>query len=390
MESKNEMNQNINTENDQEINLLNKPKDDGIQVEKQAIKNKFSSYYGIIYGLISALCLSTSTVLTKKANFFHGSETALLRYIIQLIIMILMGVISKNNLLGPKESRKTLIIRGICGSIAMISLNYSIKLINPSDTSALMRLNIVIIPIFARFFIKEKFGLFNFMPLVMSILGVFFIAQPSFLFKKISQLKNFNNCSFNLTYCHGLSSNEDQQLQRIFGIIFGLLTAFFSAFVTVLMKKLTNKKVHFSIVIVYASYVGLPISFLISLVTFLSDKQIHDMTLVQDLPSILYQIGFAVMAGILGVCSQVLMNFSLKYEDSSKVSIIRATDLFYSFLFQYLILNIKPNLFSIFGACMILFATLLIILFQTFEKISLKEKNTAKLPKWKKYLFLKL
>ena len=137
----------------------------------------------------------------------------------------------------------------------------------------------------------------------------------------------------------------------------------------------------------YVSYLGLPISFLISLITYLTDGQKHDMTLVQDLASILYQIGFLIMAGTSSVLSQLLMYVSLKYVDPSKFSILRATDLLYAFLFQYLFLNIFPNLFNFIGAILILFATILIILFQMLEKKAFVEKRNSNISKWKKCLF---
>ena len=253
-------------------------------------------------------------------------------------MMVFVAIITKNNLLGTKKVRGALIIRGIVGSIVILYAYFSVKLIDPSESTALLSFSMIITPILARFLIKKKFPIFNILPLTMSLIGVFFIAQPSVLFNKRSLFTNFNNCSFNLTDCDHFSSNENNQFKRILGILFGLITAFSSAFVLVSMENLKNKKVHFSIISAYVLYFGIPISFLISLVTYITDGQKHDMTLINDLPSILYQIGFATMAGVASVLSQVAINFALKHEDSSKVAIIRSTSVLYAFLFQYLFL----------------------------------------------------
>ena len=162
----------------------------------------------------------------------------------------------------------------------------------------------------------------------------------------------------------------------------------------VILKKLANNKVHYSLPILYPAYIGIPTSCLISLVMFLTGAQKKDMQLVEDVPSILYQVSFAVASGLFGVLSQVFMNLSLKFEDTSKVSMVRSTDLLFTFLFQYLILRIHPNLFSTIGAFLILLATLFIIFLQMLEKLSLNEaaKNAKKddITAWKNCLFFKI
>ena len=138
MESKNEGEPKLVNEKDQSISLLEKPsitaKDD------KSTKKILSNYYGLFYGLLSAICLSVSNVLIKKANFFSGSDTAALRYITQLIIMLLIALATKTNLLGPKEMRKILFLRGLFGTFGLLSLHFSIKFINPSDSTALLHL----------------------------------------------------------------------------------------------------------------------------------------------------------------------------------------------------------------------------------------------------------
>ena len=46
------------------------------------------------------------------------------------------------DLLGPKQQRSILIKRGLLGAISLILVFYAIKLINPSDVSAIYNCNI--------------------------------------------------------------------------------------------------------------------------------------------------------------------------------------------------------------------------------------------------------
>ena len=394
MESKNEeilMNDNKSFK-DQSINLLDSAQIDKIEIQKPK-KKIFSNYYGLFFGVLSALCLSVSNVLIKKANFFNGSDTTAFRYTIQLILMLLIALITKQNLLGPKEMRKILFLRGFIGTISVLCLHVSVKFINPSDTTSLFNLSIVFVPIIARFYIKEKFSIMHLIALVISILGVLFIAQPAFLFQQNSQLIISNNYTNNLTNI--TTSALNASFNKIFGISIGLLSAFLSAVVAVLLKKLTIKKVHYSVTIIYASYVGIPVSILISLIMYLTSSQKHNMELVQDMPSVLYQIGFGSISGLFAVVSIIFKISALKYDDTSKVAIICSTDLLFSFLFQYLLLNITVNLFSIVGACLIFFATFFIFTFQILEKFIFNKNKAEKSNdenetcSFKKCLFLK-
>ena len=271
--------------------------------------------------------------------------------------------------------RKMLLLRGLIGTIAMLSILYTIKLIDPSDCAALLHLHIVVIPIISRVFLKEKIKIINLFSLIMSIFGVFLIAQPSFLFKQKIDLKFQNNCNLTVTNYSHLSVNQDTNFNKILGISFGLFSALVSAFVVVIIKNLANNKVHYSIANIYLSYVGVPTSFLLSLVLFLTGVQENDINLVKDVTNILLQVTFAICTGLFGVLAMIFMNLALEYEDTLKVSIVRSTDLVFTFLFQYLLFSINPNLFSIFGTILILFATLLIILFQMMEKILHNRKS---------------
>ena len=60
---------------------------------------------GFIYAILSAFFLAFSNVLIKKSTIFNGSEQAVIRYVFQFVIMIIIGLVTKNNLLGPIESK---------------------------------------------------------------------------------------------------------------------------------------------------------------------------------------------------------------------------------------------------------------------------------------------
>lgn len=135
----------------------------------------------------------------------------------------------------------------------------------------------------------------------------------------------------------------------------------------VILKQLSNKKVHFSIATIYASYFGLPVSFIISLIMLITGTTQRDQELLKDIPSFTLQIFFSLMSGVSGVLSQIAKVTSYKHEDASKISIIRSTDLFFTYIFQYFFLNISTNIYSGIGALLIIFGTVLILVYKMVE-----------------------
>lgn len=145
----------------------------------------------------------------------------------------------------------------------------------------------------------------------------------------------------------------------------------------VVLKKLTNSKVHFSVASIFASYFGLPVSFMISLIMLLTGATVKDPAIMDDIPSLFVQIFYSLMSASCGVVSQICINLSLKHEDASKVTIIRSTDIFFTYIFQFFFLNITTNLYSAIGACLIVFGTVLILLYKLVDKKIVKSNDKS-------------
>ena len=96
----------------------------------------------------------------------------MVRNFLQMVFMIVIAVIQKKNIFGPKEQRLKLFIRGLFGSTAILSIAYSIKFIDPSDAQALYSCRLIIISALARIFLKEKLTIIHILCLVLTLSGV--------------------------------------------------------------------------------------------------------------------------------------------------------------------------------------------------------------------------
>jgi drug/metabolite transporter (DMT)-like permease len=384
----------ISLDKKENVKLL---KNDGAKVKEPEVKEvtksqPSKSLWGITSAILSAFFLSLSNVFIKKTQLFSATEQTAIRYIIQAVIMLSVAIYLRLNIFGKKSDRKLLALRGIFGTIGLTTLHISVKLINPSDAVSLFHTNVIFVFILARILLKEKFNIIHILALVFAVTGVFLISQPSFLFKKESTLMNSSSSSLNVTSVN--QSTSSSSFMYFLGVGIAMLGAFFSSAVAVLLKKLNDQKAHYSVAIAYAAYFGLPFTLLLSLLSYLFGiEKTNKLEHFKTAPALAWQIGFSLLSAFSGVLSQVLFNLALKYEEASKVSIIRSTDLFFIFILQVLlfhfkcclfavqivtyilyfklkffILDIYSNLFSLIGAVLIFTASVLIMVYKLVEK----------------------
>jgi hypothetical protein len=85
---------------------------------------------------------------------------------------------------------------------------------------------------------------------------------------------------------------------------------------------------------------------------------------------------FVFLSASLGLLSQIGWNLAIKYEDASKSTVVRSSNIVFVFLLQYLFLQIASDFWSIIGAVAIIFGVLFIIVFKVLdEKFSIEAAN---------------
>lgn len=358
----------------------------------------------------------------------------------------MIGVVKykKLSFFGPRKQRLLLMIRGVLGTITLILIFYAVKFVNPSDVSAIFNCNIVIVTIFARLFLKEKFTLAHILALIFTVFGIFLVSQPSFLFPKHKPSENNfqdhlilydidsvlddlevinpdgNNCtklklfmnqtnpedlerkftdlneyirnSSKLSHKYSLTLKDalivfkslhndcqdkkgDSTIKQIVGFSISIVAALSFSFVAILLKKLAAQKIHYSLILIFSSYIGLPISVIINLIMLLAGFDKKNPVVYTNAGAMAIQLAFALSSAFCGILSQVLMSLSLEYEDAGKMTLFKSADLFFVFILQYIIVNIKTNMYSQIGAFLIFIGILTIMIFKIFDKRNDKKKS---------------
>lgn len=345
---------------------------------KKTILQKFLRYRGVYFALISSMFAALSSVLVKECYYLNASDQALVRYTLQFLVMILIACKNNESLLGEKEQRKFLIMRGAIGTIGMIFITFSLKLIDPSDTIALLNCSIILISILSRIFLKEKFTIAHLIAIALTVNGVLLISQPTFLVKRPPSLNlNFTNLTNSFT-------NEIPTTRRILGIIVAIIGTIAASVVSVLLKQLANKKVHYSVAIIYATYFGLPLCLALSLGAYFSGL---DTKKPIEFTALVIQICLALGSAITGLSAQAFLNLSYNHEDASKISLVKSADLIFIFFFQYILLDIRSNVYSISGAVLILIGVSIVMIYKILDqkytkkhKVYLNSKSNKSIP----------
>jgi drug/metabolite transporter (DMT)-like permease len=165
----------LNKLNDQEPSKKQSP---ASMTRQSADKsNKESVLGGFSLALVSEFCLAISNVFMKKTHLFTDTEQALVRYGLQFIAMFVI-IRWKDERIFPslKDDRKLFIIlmvRGILGTASILFTMRSLMLIDPSDTIALVNLNVIFVAILAKYFLpNEKLNIFHLLSIPIIMIGI--------------------------------------------------------------------------------------------------------------------------------------------------------------------------------------------------------------------------
>jgi drug/metabolite transporter (DMT)-like permease len=289
--------------------------------------------------------------------------------------MLMIALKNNLNVFGNKKDRKLLLIRGMTGTMGLMCAYVALSLLTPSDFSAIVQSNVVITAIFARIFLKEKLTLAHFVSVLLTCTGVLLISQPSFIFKESFASSNESNVT---------NSTSFQPIKpryiglNTLGLIVALCDAFLWSGSQIIVKKLCNKKVHFSINAVYTSYIGLPLSLILSCILVYTGHSNLIYIIRNDWLNFKWNLFYCLCVSTLGVGNMIIINFAMELEEASKIAIIKTTDLFFIFALQYFFLNIQSDYLNVIGAFLILLSVLLLFIYRLLDQSNTKKISLEK------------
>ena len=177
---------------------------------------------------------------------------------------------------------------------------------------------------------------------------------------------------------HHQNATSSSKLSTISGIVCALNCAVFSGLIAIVLRQLALKKIHYSVVSIFTSYFGLPVSLIGALVMQITDSQAKSRELLNNSQLLVSQLSYGLLMATVATVATVLINLSLQYEEASKIAIMRPLDVFFTFLLQRVFLGITSNLASILGAILIVCGSLFCVGYKILDKKVTKDEENRK------------
>ncbi|RNA17435.1 solute carrier family 35 member G1 [Brachionus plicatilis] len=283
-----------------------------------------SKFYSLSLALVSSIAITCSIFMVKLSNVLSASDIGIIKFAVQIIFSIPIAYFYHQDMFGPKGSRLWLVLRGLVGASSIMAAYFSIRLINFEDSMVIRYSSPIITAIFARIILKDRLSMMHFISFGLSFLGIICVIRPSLIFQRFGQ-----------------SQQVENSIEFILGISLSIFSAMTAGSTFVFIKKLTNKKIHFIVLIFYFSLFGFLISSGISLILYLTKITHHNLMYTKEV--ILRDTVIGLLSGMISFIGHVCFSLAIARETANKIAVLRTIDILVAFLLEYLVLNVMPH-----------------------------------------------
>ncbi|EGG16124.1 hypothetical protein DFA_09796 [Cavenderia fasciculata] len=285
---------------------------------------KIKPHMGIVYMVFSAFLFSLLALLVKLTSSSVSSlEIAFIRSFYGLIgCLIILGSM-KVNPLGDPSKRVFLTVRGFTGTMSLTAYFYTLSVLPLSEAVCISFTSPVITAALAAIVLKERWGIVEAICAILSLVGVFIISKPPFLFGTP-------------TYNESLPGHL-----RLIYILIGLGGACFSSFSFVAVRKIGPGTNPFVLVLYFSitsCVVLLPLTLLTKKFT---------------IPQGTTWIWLSVLS-IIALGAQGLVNRGIQLLKAGKAASINYIQIVFTFFWEVLVLKESVDVWTLLGAALIL------------------------------------
>ncbi|XP_066918054.1 uncharacterized protein [Clytia hemisphaerica] len=260
------------------------------------------------------------------------------------------------------------------GMTKVISLTFfyrALRVLPLGDATVILFTNPVFTLFLGIIFLNEARSAFNIIFGLVSFLGVAIIADPKLFFSEQTLLNGPSNTtmtSINATspVLNGTNIEEAAPYSHIVAVGFGLMGAIMLSLYMVILKYNTSDKVDFRVALFYPSMCGLwlpPIVQAVEQRPFEWNQLTYDFWLIMLAGAVSYFIAMFLMA------------YALYMAEAGPAALVRNAEVIFALIFEVVIMQQIPMLFSIAGVVLILWCTSMIVFNRIF---SLEQKICQK------------
>ena len=293
-------------------------------------------FSGIIYALTSSFMFTCAAFSLKQLGV-NLVDALILRIAVQTIITFIYALTKHYSLLSGTP--KQILLQFLCcaagaGSffVYFIALNYA----ELSDVTTICYTRVIWTVIFSIFIYRERPAWSLLIALPLTLLGVVFVAQPSFFFSST------------------ISSNNSF---RILGLILSLTSAFSSATNVLSFKQLVSTSRDMKPSVINFHYCSAVLVLLIIYQCY--QKFVRHVGLTWEFVLSWKYILGSVICLIMMICN-VLTQKAIKREHPAVFTLLGSADIIFALILQNLFTSKRSNFFALLGSTLVILSVLII------------------------------
>ncbi len=277
--------------------------------------------------LISALTLWGLSFPAMKWVFSYDSPITIMfyRYLISFFFLIPFFFIKYKKYIKEIINKKSILWLGVFNFGGALLQLIGIEKTSSTKSTIITQMLIIIVPVFAFFFLKERINKNKLIAIIISFIGAIILSTGL----------NFNNIFDN---------------SSVIGDVLVLISNFFWAFYIILTRKFTQNKSNF--ILLFSSLLAVVLIF--TPITLIR----NDIIKISDM-GIIISLFLAFFCTILPT---LLYNFSLRKIEASTSAIIGPIEIVSSILVSYIFLGERLTLIEAIGGLLILVSFYMVIL----------------------------
>ena len=313
----------------------------------QDLKNSWK--LGLFLAVLSGIFFTATSIMVQYFKV-PAMEIFLVRSLFQAIVMGLVAAASPYNRRGCTSSNEDSFswrlkvwigLQALLGAVRLY-LNYLLLAYLPlGDAVTIMFIEPLFTVVFSFVFLRVSAGLWKILLCLGLLAGMILTVQPPFIFGPVA---NGNHTGSNITEIVGEKPGSDEGYFK--GVLMGIGCAVMGAFCNILINKCS--KVRSTVLVFYGGAAGI----IVALLGWLIDPESNKiLTNFEDLRATDWIL--LCVISLVGISAIFTMTAALKMVSPTSVSVLKALEIIFAFLFQIIVMRDIPNGLCLFGAALV-------------------------------------
>jgi drug/metabolite transporter (DMT)-like permease len=322
--------------------------------------NWIRQFSGILYALIASFLFVSQTFMIQRLGV-DLLDAVLARLCIQTILTFSFVLYKRYTILGGTIWQ--IFLQIVCcatGTIGFISFLLAVRYVDLADTSTLCYTRVVWTVVLSIIVYRERPSIGTLIALPLTLLGVIFVTQPTFLFPSKSS-----------------SMNSTDNKLRIFGFAMAFTCALTLAINVLLFKQLISTYTD-----IKPSVLGFQSTFSVLICLILNQLYrgfyLHTTTILTNILSWRYLLSAAI--ALMSIVGSVLTQKAIKREHPAVFSLLGSSDIIFALLLQNIFTSVRSNLYALLGSGLVISSVVVLgisrIINERREQEKIKQKKT--------------